>query len=254
MESPSPNHQIGDISRSVAGALAWWRDAGLSHALADDVQPWLAEDAAPSAPVTAPQRANPAPEAPPPPPALDRASWPQDLASFAPWWLDAPLPVPAGARRVPPRGPAGAALMIIVAMPEATDEDILLSGPRGRCLASMLAAMGIPAAEAYVASALPACDALPDWPDLAARGLGQILAHHIALVAPQRICIFGQSILPLLDNGSPQRAADLDIINQKGSATMAGLPPILRSPDLDVLVQRPAQRRRFWNDWLDWSA
>lgn len=255
METPSQKHQITDISRSVAGALAWWRDAGLTHGFADNAQPWLAADAPPPAPIlAATARPVTAAPTPPAPPAPNRGTWPQDLADFAPWWLAGPLPMPAGARPVPPRGPAGANLMVIVAMPEPEDEAILLSGPRGRCLAAMLSAMAIAPAETYIASALPACDALPDWADLAARGLGDILAHHIALVAPQRICIFGQNILPLLNNGSTQIAADLNIINQKGPANTAGLPPIFGSPDLDLLVQRSAQRRRFWNDWLEWSA
>ena len=239
--------------------MAWWRDAGLSHDYADATSLWIEAEPAPAPSAAAPNRGaapGPAPvdATPPPAPIIDRADWPQDLAAFAPWWLEDALPAPAGARRVPPRGPSGADLMIIVPMPEAEDTTDLLSGPRGRCLSAMLGAMGIPADAVYLASALPACDPLPDWADLAAQRLGELLAHHIALVAPRRVCVFGQSILPLLNHGPTQTTADLHIINQKGPANTAGLPPIFGSPDLDLLVKRPAQRRRFWHDWLEWSA
>ena len=96
-----------------------------------------------------PARAKHPAEEPPPPPVAriggDREGWPAALADFAPWWLAEPAldPAPAGTR-VPPRGVAGAQLLVLVTMPEAGDIEQLLSGKQGQLVSAMLRAMGIP--------------------------------------------------------------------------------------------------------------
>ena len=148
-----------ELAGQIAAALDWWREAGVDGDLRDEPQRWIApaiatEPAASDAPLAA---ASAAPAAPPAPPAvIDRSTWPQDLDRFAPWRLSEPwLDEGRTSGRVAPRGAAGAELMILVAEPEREDSDTLLSGPRGRLFAAMLAAMGLEPAAAYVASVLP---------------------------------------------------------------------------------------------------
>lgn len=179
--------------------------------------------------------------------AADR--WPRDLASFAEWWLTEPSLDGGAARgRVPPRGLAGAALMVLVAAPEADDADHLLSGPQGRLLATMLAAMGIAPDQVYIASVLPRHTPLADWGGLAAGGIGAVLGHHVALVAPARIIVFGGNILPLLGHDPAQKTAVLRYFNQEGPSV-----PLLAAHDLGHLAGRPGAKAAFWWNWLEWD-
>ena len=238
-----------DFAGAIAAALDWWRDAGIDCDFVDDPQDWLAA----ARPVTkAAAIAKPLEPEAPPPPSLGgaRESWPKTLAEFAPWWLaDASL-APQGLPRVAPRGPAGAALMILVAMPEADDGDRLLSGRCGRMVDAMLAAMGVSPDAAYVASALPARVAMPDWAALAAQGLGAVLAHHIALAAPTRLLVFGrEGISTLLGHDSPQSLSNLrSVDHEQGSV------PAISAYDLEAILAKPGFKAQLWNRWLDWTG
>jgi len=107
----------------LAAAQAWWREAGVDLAFADEATDWLAgaratKDAA--SPV-APPKAAPAPPTAPPRIGGARASWPTTLADFGAWWLTEPTVDPApAARRVLPSGPGHAALMVLVPESERT--------------------------------------------------------------------------------------------------------------------------------------
>ena len=165
--SPTP------LAEQIAAAQAWWREAGVDFVFHDEPRAWLADDAPPAhsaAAVTAPA-------SPVEPPRAriggDPSGWPQDLAAFHRWWLEDPsLDTGGAALRVAPRGEAGAALMILVPMPEAEDSDTLLSERHGTLVGNMLRAMNIPPERAYLAAALPRHASHPDWAGLAARGLG----------------------------------------------------------------------------------
>ena len=69
--------------------------------------------------------------------------------------------------RIAPRGDAGAALMVLVPQPEESDRDRLMSGPQGRLLANILAAMGLEESEVYLAAALPCHTPMADLAMLA---------------------------------------------------------------------------------------
>jgi DNA polymerase len=79
------------LARSVAAALDWWREAGVTQAFLDEPQTWLApregESPRPPCPLS-PRRPNPKP--PPERFGGDAQGWPQTLADFAPWWLAEP--------------------------------------------------------------------------------------------------------------------------------------------------------------------
>ena len=242
------------IERDIAGALGWWREAGVDCDFADEAAVWLAEAPPPEperqAAATAPLRQTAAPVAAPSPNQIggDKACWPQDLAAFQAWWCSEPtLDESRSGSPVPPRGVAGAAVMVLVEQPEAADADSLLSGDQGTLLAAMLAAMGIPAEQTYFASVLPRHTPLPDWQALQAAGIGAVLAHHIALAAPQRLITFGRSIPPLLGHDPAQSAQYLQSFNHEGRTI-----PVLASNSLGALT-RGAAKAGFWQRWLNWT-
>ncbi|BBC72957.1 conserved hypothetical protein [Altererythrobacter sp. B11] len=239
------------LSESLASAIDWWREAGVDCSFADEPQGWLAEEAPvqPASPAaTAAPRA--AEEEPPPPPIGGMPEqWPRDLSAFREWWLAEPsLAAGSSARRVPPRGPAGAPLMVLVPMPEAEDEELLLSGAEGRLVTNMARAMGFDMEQVYLASALPAWSAVPDWSGLTEAGLGAVLRHHCALARPKRLIVLGRSILPLLGHNPTQDATQrfqIDI-DSRPLPALVGFAP-------GRLLEHPKRRARLWRNWLEWT-
>ncbi len=233
---------------------AFWRDAGVDLAFEDEPRDWLAENAA--------KEAGPAPFVPPvvqmPPPrplgpaaasvvdvAEKKADWPQTLADFAPWWMTEPtLDAGAAAQRVPPRGDSGAELMVLVAQPEASDRERLLSGSEGALLDAIERAMGLLPGEAYRASALPRATPAADWAAIDAAGLGAVLRHHIALVAPKRVLILSRDVVTLL---KPEE------FSEEGTGFVAAGErpvPVMAAYPLGTMLSRPGFKRIFWSRWL----
>ena len=232
------------LTRAVEAAIGWWREAGVDGDWLDAPQDWLA-----SAKPASKMPAAPAPDAvatlaigggP--------AAWPGNLEEFAPWWMAAPDLAPPGTLRIPPKGPVAPSLMVVVPMPEADDADTLLSAKAGRLLDGFLAAAGMTRAHVYCAAALPARIAAPDWAALADAGLGRLLAHHIALVRPQRLMLFGQKgVSTLLGNALTNNPTHLQSINHDDPMI-----PALLAYDLEAIVARPALKAGLWSRWLDW--
>jgi DNA polymerase len=232
------------LAQAVEAALAWWQAAGVDGDWLDAPQDWLA-------------RAKPAPKAAAAPaPAIVEhravgggpAAWPTDLADFAAWWMTAPDLAPPGSLRIPPAGPPAPPLMVVVPMPEAEDTDTLLSASAGRLLDGFLAAAGLTRAQVYCTAACPARIAAPDWMALAQAGVGTLLAHHIALVRPQRLLLFGQNgISALLGNALTNSPTHLHSINHDGAMI-----PALTAYDLEAIVARPTLKAGLWSRWLDW--
>jgi uracil-DNA glycosylase len=234
----------------LAAALAWWREAGVEHDFADAPRAWLKAAAAEEA-----ESAEPAAAASPPPPPRERIGgdpqlWPQSFAEFAPWWVSEPL-LDGGqtAGRVAPRGPVGAEVMVLVDHPEAQDTELLLSGPLGKLLAAILAALGIEADAAYIATALPRHMPLPDWEALGEAGLGDLLAHHIALAAPKRLLVLGGHVSSLLGHDPANSTGFLPNLHHDGASL-----PLLAAPGLEALAARPRGKARLWQALLDWQA
>jgi uracil-DNA glycosylase len=260
------------LAQEFASALAWWQMAGVDCDFADDATTWLADPrAAPTAaeaqgvpasrpgaktPVSAQQdivgrAAAPLPAATSQP-APARRDWlgdspPADLAAFHSWWMETPDLSPSrGFPRVPPRGPQGAALMVLVPQPEADDTNRLLSGPQGRLLANILSAMELAESAVYIAAALPAHTPMADLPALASGGMDAVTAHHVRLVAPARLVAFGSALGPMLGSSPDQPLREINY----GSGTV----PVLSSETLDALMDMPRLKARFWRRWMEWSA
>ncbi len=242
MES-DPSHNLAE---SYAAAVDWWREAGVDMDFADVAEAMLSD---PAAPATVPlaERKKPEPAVVPPPPSIggERATWPSTLDQFAIWWLSEPSLAESG-QRVPPRGCAQAELMVLVPMPEAGDSDVLLSAAQGVLVANMLRAMQIAPDAAYIASALPQHQPLADWAVLQASGLGDVLAHHIALVAPRRLLVLGNDILPLLGLEKRQGVREIPL---NGTAV-----ELLASVAPDNLLENAKARANLWRRWLDWTG
>ncbi len=254
----------------IGAVLDWWREAGVDCVFDDDPRQWIVAQAEID-PIAAPADPDSFPAvkpittatAPAPPRAMiggARAHWPGDLAAFGEWWLNEPSLDDGQLRaRVPPRGPQAAPLMVLVSQPEAEDRDTLLSGPQGRLLTAMLSAMGLSAAQVYIASALPRHTPMADWSNLAAQGLGEVLRHHVALVQPQRLIVFGRDVSlllgpfglesPLPANAPAQIGASSSFFSHEGASV-----PLLVARDLGSLLERPIAKGNFWQHWLEFSA
>ncbi|WP_205958353.1 hypothetical protein [Qipengyuania sediminis] len=247
MTDASISGPFAALAEDYAAALDWWREAGVDCDYTDAPRSWLrapqplpeTEASVPAPPRTVPRAAAPALEralAPLSDGAIggDPAHWPGDLAGFRQFWLAEPSLDPGSlSDRVAPVGEAGAALMVLVGMPEDGDREALLSGSCGTLLSRILAALGVSESEAYLASCLPRCAPMPAWDDLAGRGLAALTCHHIACVAPQRVLAFGREAAMLAEGCTS---------------------PLLAAPRLDTLARSPAHKRRFWQQWLEWSA
>lgn len=231
------------LADEYAAALDWWRSAGVDCEFADEAQDWLAEPDADVAPVAKPAEPVAELEAEP---AIKSADIPTDLATFQAWWTDpaSPLP-PAPGPRLAPTGEAQAALMVLVPIPEAHDSDTLLSGPQGCLVANIAKAMGHEADAMYVASALPAHLAMPDWSALAADGLSAAIARHIELAAPQKLMLFGNDLPFLL--GHPRGTAPEAFNRFRGTPVITTFAP-------DRLLGHARQRARLWRRILDWTS
>lgn len=258
MDGPATPQIASPLSGAdIVAAFGWWRDAGVDLDFSEEPQRWLAAaepaDAPPALPAAFAAAAAAAPREVAAPVATTiggDAALPGDLSAFREWWLAEPSLDEGQVRgRVPPRGEAGAPWMVIVAQPEVADTDILLSGPEGSLLSAMLSAMGIAPEQVYVASALARHTPLPDWDALGRRGLGRVLAHHVSLVAPQRLIVFGSGILPLFGHDPAQSAQTSTAFNHD-----QGRVPMLSAFELSAIAARPARKAAFWQKWLEFTG
>jgi uracil-DNA glycosylase len=259
MSAQTPPPSANDI----AGAIDWWRLAGVDIDALDEPSGWLDSEIAPPVAATAAEptpQPKPVEKVPPPPPpgaAIeglapvpgDAKAWPKDLTEFQRWWTQDENFAPAGAfPRIAPRGTAQAELMIVTGQPEQSDTSELLSGPQGQLLDGFMRAAGLASDAVYVASALPRHTLRPDWSEVGATGYGALLAHHITLVAPRRLLVFGRDVLALIPHELAQEPASLPVFNQEKLSI-----PLMSTRNLSNLVQRAGFKARFWQQWLDFT-
>ena len=113
-----------------------------------------------------------------------------------------------------------------------------------------LRALGLDRGQIYCASALPSRIGAPDWAALHAQGHGTLLAHHVALAAPERVVLFGKSsISALLGHVLTNSPPDLRLINHDG-ASMA----TLAAYDLEAILARPGFKDGVWARLLDFMT
>jgi DNA polymerase len=106
--------------------------------------------------------------------------------------------------------------------------------------------MGLDESETYITAALPCHTPMADLGALAAGGMDAVTAHHIGLVAPQQLLVFGTGLGAMLGQNEEQPLRE---INQA-----AGTVRVMVSETLDALMDMPRLKARFWRRWMEWSA
>jgi uracil-DNA glycosylase family 4 len=158
----------------AASALDWWREAGVDVIVGEEPRDWLNPKA----------KAAPAAAAAPLPATLDAfQDW---LASGAGMPLAAP-----GVARTRPSGDATSGLMVMVDMPSA--DGALLSGAAGALFDRMLGAIGRSRETIYLAALSPVRTPSGRIDEASAVRLAEIARHHIGLVAPKALLLFGDT-------------------------------------------------------------
>lgn len=90
---------------------------------------------------------------------------------------------------------------------------------------------------------------MADWAGLAAAGMGEVIAHHVALAAPQRLLIFGRGgVSALVGHDPAQGAPPAPIFNHEGGSV-----PLAIAPELETLLERPVRKAGLWARWLEWT-
>lgn len=166
-------------------ALAWWIEAGVDIAVQEESRDWLK----PPAPKPQAKKAEPAP--------LPNVARPtHDTLTELQGWLASSAQLPlasATARRIMPHGPENAAIMLLSEAP--TLEDFAAGQPIGgeawELAKRMLAAIKIPAEEAYSASL--SCFHVPGarMKPAEREACAEIARRHIALAKPKRLLLLG---------------------------------------------------------------
>jgi len=260
------------LSYELQAAMDWWRLAGVDSDFVDDATDWLGEaeeaggKAGPAKSGQATQNAGDAgglkinaqggaTQREAAPKVVERvdllgANPPQTLGQFQKWWLTAPGLDTIGPRgRVAPRGSENAELMVLVIDPEQSDHETLLSGPQGKLLSRIIAAMGVSEEKVYFASALPRHTPMADTAAIAAAGMDEVTSLHINLVSPRHVLAFGAGIPPLLGHGLTKDLSLLREINQTTPTV-----PLFVTEGLDAMMAMPRLKARFWRRWIEWSA
>jgi DNA polymerase len=159
----------------AASALDWWQEAGVDVIVGETPRDWLSAKA----------KAAPIPSAPAP------APLPDTLAAFHDWLAttaDLPFAAPT-ARRERPVGDPASGLMVLVDMP--SPEGGLIAGEAGALFDRMLNAIGRSRETIYLASLSPIRTPSGIIEDKYAARLGEVARHHIGLVAPKTLLMFG---------------------------------------------------------------
>jgi uracil-DNA glycosylase family 4 len=217
--------------------LSWWSEAGVDTIVGEEPRDWL----------------RPAPK---PAPAATPAGTPEEPGDAPPDQLDLFRAWLAGherlsfaapsAPRICPAGEAASGLMILTDMPTAQDcgAGILIAGEAGRLFDRMLAAIGRDRDSIYLAAL--SCLRSPDGrlTDEPARQCAALARHHIGLVAPRAVLLFGDACAKAL-LGMPMAQA-------RGRwheiATHAGPIKALATIPPDFLLKQPSHKARAWAD------
>jgi DNA polymerase len=163
--------------------LSWWEEAGVDTIVGETPRDWLAPKvpaAKASAPVAEPEQTE---------------TLPDQLGAFQTWLAatdSLPFAAP-GARRVAPAGEAGAGLMVVTDAPSAEDAaaGTLFSGETGALFDRMLAAIGQSRETIYLAPLSPVAPPAGKIGGGNLQRLTEILRHHIGLVKPGALLVFG---------------------------------------------------------------
>lgn len=231
-------------TRWAESALTWWEEAGVDTIVGEEPRDWLA---GPRKPVATPPETAPEPAAP---------TFPDDLAAFQTWLAttDALPFAGPGARRLPPAGSASSGLMAVTDVPSAEDAaaGALFSGEQGALVDNMLrkfseqllGGAALDRETIYLAPFSPIRPAAGRIDAAGVRFLAEAMRHHIGLVAPKAVLLFGDSCSRAL-LGKPMteaRGAWREVETPTGS-----IPAIVTIRPQELLSQ-PKLRTHAWAD------
>jgi DNA polymerase len=233
--------EVGSIGFAEArSALAWWLEAGVDVAVLEEPRDWLK----PRIAQRTVGRETPAPASDPAPNVAPPAH--ETLAELQDWLASsAHLPLASTtARRIMPHGPHNAAVMLLTDAP--TLEDFAAGQPIGgeswELAKRMLAAVKIPAEEAYSASL--SCFHVPGSRMSKAdrQACAEIARRHIVLAKPRRLLLFGDGPAQAL-LGKPLPQARGHVHKIEGVRTVATFHP-------RQLINQPSNKSLAWKDLL----
>lgn len=218
-----------------ASLLGWWLDMGVDVAVQDEPRDWLAppppRQVPPSQPTVKANVAEPSQET---------------LAELQEWLASsARLPLASStARRILPRGPEDAAIMLLCDSPAL--EDFAAGQPIGgdawALTEKMLAAIGLASDSAYVAPL--SCFHSPGS-RLSTEELAECAAlakRHVALAKPTRLLLLGDGPARAL-TGKPVAQARGHVYTIEGVRAVATFAP-------RHLLKRPSDKALAWKDLL----
>jgi DNA polymerase len=218
-------------------ALAWWLEAGVDVAVQESPRDWLKPAAPrPQAKAAAESR-----------PIVNVAEISHDTLAELQQWLASSVELPLAsptARRILPQGPQCAPVMLLSDAPTLDDYSAgqPIGGEAWELAKRMLAAIGIPADQAYSASLsffhAPGTKMTPAERE----GLAEIARRHIRLASPRRLLLFGDGPAQAL-LGKPVAQARGHVHKIEGVRAVATFPP-------RHLIKRPLDKWLAWRDLL----
>ncbi len=215
--------------------MAWWRDAGVDIAVAEEPRKWLA--GAKSASPVAPDLIRGPASSPSGPQDEEEAqarikSGPtsgvrlptfSDLPAFLEWLAtDTSILAAYPPRRRSLPAANGAGLMIVADVPELGDVEAgrLLAGEVGALLDNMLKAMQLTRDQVYLATMAPGRPPSGRISESEEATLAPVLRAHVALAAPNKLWLMGRAASrALLGMDEVEAAHRLHCVNQ-GTTTM----------------------------------
>ena len=227
----------------AASTLAWWREAGVDTLVGETPRNWLESNRRTAAIVA---------DALAPLPALSPEGErellpPATLPEFQAWLLSGDFPGAApAAARVGPAGDPGSGVMVMTDMPSAEDlaAGHLLAGEAGALFDRMLGAIGLDRSTLYLASLSPVRSATGSLGADAAEQLADIARHHVGLVRPRALLLFGDACARALLGGP--------VAQTRGKwhelATPAGKFSTLVTIRPEKLVRQPGLKKHAWED------
>lgn len=229
-------------TRWAESALTWWEQAGVDTIVGEEPRDWLASPTKPAPAEAAPEAAAPA--------------FPDELGAFQTWLAttDALPFAGPGARRLAPAGSASSGLMAITDVPGAADvaAGALFSGEQGALIDNMLRNFAgkllggatLDRETIYLAPFSPIRPPAGRIDPAGVRFLAEAMRHHIGLVAPKAVLIFGDSCSRAL-LGKPM--TDARGVWHEVTTPTGNIPAIVTIRPQELLSQ-PKLRTHAWAD------
>ncbi len=227
-------------ARDGASLMRWWSEMGVDTLIDEAPTAWL--DRAAVKAVAKSAGVQPIEVAP------VAQAMPSTLAEFKHWFMTIETVAELGraASRISPSGDEHAGTMVLIDMPEASDQATLLSGDAGALFDKMLAAIGLNRASIYLASIAPARPPSGMIDETAMPKLNEIALHHVKLVAPKSLWLLGRApSCAIIGVSEIEARGRLYKINHDGGTinAMASLHP-------RNLLLNPGRKASVWADML----